>query len=174
MTLLSVVIMVSSILIPAFIHTVITNRFKLIDLKECRQSFDVLITKFDKKYLPNMYLPGFYFLKRFVIAWSMLVEPGTLIGAFAFSFIMYISCFYGSYVWGHHIYQSRTIQYSAMAYEFGFVLTLIMLPVFSDYEQNGWKKEIVSHAYVAGIFLAIYINMLTFAYLMFRGPKNFK
>ena len=113
MTLLSVVIMVSSILIPAFIQTVIYNRFKLIDLKECRQSFDVLITKFDKKYLSNMYLPGLYFFKRFVIAWSLLVEPGTLIGAFAFCFIMYTQCSYGAYVWGHEIYQSRTIQYTA-------------------------------------------------------------
>lgn len=66
------------------------------------------------------------------------------------------------------------MQYTALSHELVYILTLVMLPVYTDYEQNAWKKEIVAHAYLAAVFLLIYSNIMCFVYLMFVGPVKFK
>jgi len=61
-----------------------------------------------------------------------------------------------------------------MSYEFVYVYSLIMMPVYSDYEQSEWKKEIVAHGLVAVVTFLIYANVMTFFYLFLIGPKKFK
>jgi hypothetical protein len=119
-------------------------------------------------------LPGLFFLKRFIIAYIYLVEPGSTMNAFAFTTILFVAVVYASFVWGNTIYQSKTLQWTAVSYEFFYVFCLVMMPVYSDYEQRSSKKEIVSHGFVFFVIFLIYINIMSFFYLFIIGPKRFK
>lgn len=68
MTLVSVLLIASSIALPIFIQTVIHYRWEVMAVKEARESFNVLLEKFDKRYKLNIYLPGLFFAKRFLTA----------------------------------------------------------------------------------------------------------
>lgn len=172
--LLSYVIFVVNIVMPALLIWHVNRRFDILAMKEAKQSFNSLLLKIDKASRWRIMNPAYFFARRLLTAMLLTLPIENTFIFLQYVFILMSSHAYILYMVAVKPYQTPGINSYVLASETFYSALIIAIFIFSDATPEMSIKFGAGVALIVSLILLVLSNLVMNGYYMVLGPAKIK
>lgn len=172
--IISYLCLIVAVILPVFLIAVVFRRFKILNIKAAKKSFNTLILKVDKTSRWRILDPAFFFARRLMTAMLLTLPVTNSFVFLQFVFILLTSHIYIVYIVAWKPFQHVSINAFVLSCEILYFSIIVSVFIFSDATPALNIKNGAAVTLIVGLFLLILANILLNLFFMIRGPINLK
>lgn len=170
----SFIFMIISIVAPISFFALVMVKFKNLQVKELKASYNTLVLKIDKNKRWRVANVGFFFGRRMAIAVLLCLPVTNKYIFLQYVFVLMTSHIQILYLVAVKPYQSPLINMFVLANETFYSTLVIMVFIFSDATPQIPIKVVAGYILMVSIFLLLAANIVFIIYCMWKGRAQMK
>lgn len=174
-SILALLVLSFAVFLPWLVLFYLFAKFDSLQTRNGKEKLNSLLLKVDKGSRWRIFLPCFFFFRRFVTAVILVTgASGTTPGYMQFAIIVFLSAMNMFYVAKEEPYVLRRVNTYVFAMELIYFVLAICIFTFTDATGNVDIKIVFAHVCLVLLCLFIVSNFLMAVYFTYRGRDYLK